>query len=81
MLFLKIPQHFLEYLMSVLKKQFKSAGEKEVMSGSACNFIKKNILVQLFSCKFQEIFKKSFFTEHLRWLLLKHVCFTNPQNL
>ena len=37
---------------------------------SACNFIKKEILTQVFSCKFCEIFKNTFSIEHLRWLLL-----------
>ena len=36
----------------------------------ACNFLKKETLSQVFSCKFCEIFKNTFFTEHLRWLLL-----------
>ena len=32
--------------------------------------IKKKTLAQMFSCEFCEISKNSFFTEHLRWLLL-----------
>ena len=32
----------------------------------ACNFIKKETLAQVFSCKFCEISKNTFFTEHLR---------------
>ena len=32
----------------------------------ACNFIKKETLAQVFSCEFEEIFKKTFFTEQLR---------------
>ena len=31
----------------------------------ACNFIKKETLVQVFSCEFSEIFKNIFFTERL----------------
>ena len=31
-----------------------------------CNFIKKRTLTQVFSCEFWEIFKNTFFTEHLR---------------
>ena len=31
----------------------------------ACNFIKKETLVQVFSCEFCKISKKTFFTEHL----------------
>ena len=34
----------------------------------ACNFIKKETLTKVFSCKFCEILKNIFFTEHLRWL-------------
>ena len=37
----------------------------------ACNFIKKETPTQVFSCDYYEIFKKFFFMEHLRWLLLK----------
>ena len=36
----------------------------------ACNFLKKETLSQVFSCEFREISKNTFFTEHLRWLLL-----------
>ena len=32
---------------------------------SACNFIKKETLGQALSCKFCEIFKNTFFIEHL----------------
>ena len=32
----------------------------------ACNFIRKETLAQIFSCEFCEIFKNTFFTEHLR---------------
>ena len=35
------------------------------MKVSACNFIKNETLAQAFSCKFCEIFKNTFFTEHL----------------
>ena len=31
-----------------------------------CNFIKKETLVQVFSCEFREISKNTFFAEHLR---------------
>ena len=36
------------------------------VAGGACNFIKKETLAQVFSCEFCEIFKNTFFTEHLR---------------
>ena len=40
------------------------------MLTSACNFIKKETLTQVFSCEFCEISKSTFVTEHLWWLLL-----------
>ena len=47
--------------------------KKEILTQvfSCCNFIKKEILAQVFSCEFYEIFKNTFFIEHLWWLLLK----------
>lgn len=39
----------------------KSSRPKE-----SCNFIKKEFLAQVFSCKFWESFKSTLFTEHLR---------------
>ena len=39
----------------------------------ACNFRKKETLAQVFSCDFWEVFKNSFFIEHLRWLLLMKI--------
>ena len=39
----------------------------------ACSFIKKEILAQVFSCKFCEISKNTFFIEHLWWLLLEYL--------
>ena len=35
------------------------------VAGGACNFIKKETLAQVFLCEFCEIFKNTFFTEHL----------------
>ena len=37
---------------------------------AGCNFIKKETLAQVFSCKFCEISKNTFFIEHLWWMLL-----------
>ena len=36
----------------------------------ACNFVKKETPVQMFSCEFFKISRNTFFTEHLLWLLL-----------
>ena len=38
-----------------------------------CNFIKKETLAPVFSCEFCKIYKNTFLTEHLRWLLLEHL--------
>ena len=35
-----------------------------------CNIIKKEILAQVFFCELCEIYKKTFFTDYLQWLLL-----------
>ena len=40
---------------------------------SACNFIKKEAVAQVFSSGFYEITKNTFFSEHLRWLHLKGI--------
>ena len=42
------------------------------VASQACNFIKKEILVPVFSCEFCEIFKNTFFTEHLRASASEH---------
>ena len=39
---------------------------KHLFRPQACNFIKKETVAQVFSCEFCEIFKNTFFTEHLR---------------
>ena len=37
------------------------------VQAETCNFIKKETLAQVFSCKFCEMVKNTFFTEHL-WM-------------
>ena len=51
---------------------FKDFQVKTISKGvsGACKFIKKEALAQVFSCEFCELFKNTFFTEHLWWLLL-----------
>ena len=41
-----------------------SSYKKKLKPASACNFIKKETLAQMFSCEFCEISKNTFFTEH-----------------
>ena len=36
------------------------------LEAETCNFIKKETLAQVLSCKFGEIFKNIYFTEHVR---------------
>ena len=40
------------------------------LQGPACNFIKTETLAQVFSCELWEIFKNSYFKEHLQTLFL-----------
>ena len=49
----------------------------KVLKLSIANFIKKETLAEVFSCEFCEIFKKTFFTKQLRWLLL----YIRPENV
>ena len=47
--------------------KFRKIHRKAPVSESqACKFIQKETLVQVFSCELREVFKKNFFTEHLR---------------
>ena len=43
------------------------------VSGLRLQLYLKRDLAQVFSCEFCEIFKKTFFIEHLQWLLLKQL--------
>ena len=50
--------------------------KKGVLKLEACNYIKRETPTQLFSCEFCEIFRNSFFIEHLRtthsfWIFLR----------
>ena len=51
------------YKKDVLKN-FKKLTGKQLLP-LTCNFIKKETLRQVFSCKFCKVFKNTFFTEHL----------------
>ena len=55
-------------LKSALEAATRGALCKKML---ACNFIKKETLVQVFSCVFCKIFKNTFFTEHL-WTTRKN---------
>ena len=50
------------------------------VAGGTCNFIKRETLSQVFSCKFCKIFKNTFFTEPPQWLLLKMKSFVTIVN-
>ena len=45
-----------------------------ILETSACNFIKKETLAQVFSCEFCEISKNTFFTGHL-WATASVICY------
>ena len=55
-----------------IKKVFTKFTGKKTQS---CNFIKKEISKQLFSCKLCKNFKNSFFTRHF-WTTAFNVCFS-----
>ena len=61
--FLKISQNSLENTCTRVSFLIK-------LQTQAWNFIKKDTLAQVFPCEFCEIFKSTFFIEHLRWVLL-----------
>ena len=54
---------------SVLESLFKKTGGLK-----AWRFIKKRLQHKCFPVNFHKFLKTPFFTEHLRWLLLKRVC-------
>ena len=43
------------------------------VAGVAWNSINKETLAQVFSCEFFEIFKNTYFTEHLRTTAFVHI--------
>ena len=50
------------------KPHFIKTSSTEEPRPKSCNFIKKEALAQVFSCKFCEILKNTFFTEQL-WMI------------
>ena len=48
----------------------QNSQENTCARASFNNFIKRETLAEVFSCKFCEILKNTFFIEHPRWLLL-----------
>ena len=53
-------------LKKMLLEISKNSQKNTCAPGAACNFIKKETLVQVFSGEFCEISKNTFFIEHLR---------------
>ena len=58
-------------IKKVVLKNFAKFTEKHLCQSLfliklTCDFIKKETLAQVFSCQFCDIFKNTFFTEHLR---------------
>ena len=47
------------------------------VAGVAWNSINKETLAQVFSCEFCEIFKNTYFTEHLRTTAFVHIPYQN----
>ena len=76
MIILKVIISFISFIISftteaatrgVLQKKLllKMLQNSQENTCARVNFIKKETLAQVFSCDFCEIFKKTFFTEHL----------------
>ena len=62
-----------------MKKSVREISEKKTCVGEspgrqACNFIQKRLQHMRFPVKFAKLLRKTFFTEHLRWLLLQSNC-------
>ena len=57
---------FLEISQIPLENTCARGSFLKTLQVSVCNFIKKETVAQVFSCKFCEISNNSFFTEHLR---------------
>ena len=57
------------FKIGVLKNFANFAGKH--LCWNACNFIKKRLPHRCFFVKSSKFLKAPFFTEHLRWLLLK----------
>ena len=61
-------QHFISSI--AIPRTIQNIVVSDHYQPEACNFIKKGTLAQIFSREFWDIFKNTFFTEHLWWLLL-----------
>ena len=76
-----IKKEFLEILQNSQENTCASLFFNKVagLGPQACNFINKETLAQVFPVNFAKFLRTPFFTEHLRWLLLKvmeEFCFT-----
>ena len=65
---------FLDYFAKFTGKHLCQRLFFNIVAGGACNFIKKEkTLAQVFPCEFCEIFKNTFFTEHI-WGTASWIC-------
>ena len=55
----------------VFYKNGRSWNSRKILS-EACKFIKKETPIKVYFCEFCEIFKNTFFTEHLRVTFLRN---------
>ena len=67
---------FLEILQNSQENTCSRVSFLIELQASTCNVIKKETLTQMFFCEFCEIFKNTFFLEHLQGLLYIYVFFT-----
>ena len=66
-------QPFIDVLQKAVQENFAIFTGKHMCWSffQACNFIKKRFQHRCFSANIAKYLRKTFFTEHLRWLLLK----------
>ena len=63
-----VPLEAVSWKCSVKKMFLKISQNSQEITCARVSY--KKILALVFSCEFYEIFKSTFFIEHLRWLLL-----------
>ena len=58
-------------LLQISQNSHENTCARVSFFNKACNFIKKETLTQVFPVNFAKFVRTPFFTEHLRWLLLR----------
>ena len=72
---------FLKILQNLLENTYTRVSLSIKLKASVCNFIKKEILAQVFSCEYREIFTNTFFTKDFPYLKEAQAVFLESKNL